>query len=44
MPDSAPKRRPPQAWLMILWLGCTLIVIAFALFSYVWAWRVPVKE
>lgn len=37
-------RRPPQAWLMVLWLACTLAVIGFALFAYVVGWWYPYLE
>jgi hypothetical protein len=30
--------RPPQAWLMVLWLVCFLTVVGFALFSYFAGW------
>jgi hypothetical protein len=32
------SRRPPQAWLIVLWLVCTLTVIGFALVSYFVGW------
>jgi hypothetical protein len=37
-PTATPPERPPQAWLMVLWLVCSLVVIGFALFSYVAGW------
>ena len=39
-----PTRRPPQAWLMVLWLVCSLVVLGFALFSYVAGWWYPLME
>jgi type II secretory pathway component PulK len=44
MAEPTPPKRPPQAWLMVLWLVCTLTVIAFALFSYISGWFYAVKE
>jgi hypothetical protein len=36
MPDPENQtKRPPQAWLMVLWLVCCLVVVGFALFSYI---------
>lgn len=45
MPElESPPRRPPQAWLMVLWLTCFLVVLCFALFSYVAGWWYPYVE
>jgi polyferredoxin len=46
MPDteSPTQKRPPQAWLMVLWLVCTIVVIGFALISYVSGWWYPYLE
>ena len=41
---DTPPRRPPQAWLMVLWLACCLVVLGFALFSYVAGWWYPHME
>lgn len=43
-PTETKNRRPAQAWLMILWLACSLIVLGFALFSYVAGWWYPHME
>ena len=44
MAETEGKPRPPQWWLMVLWLACALIVISFALFSYISGWYYPVRE
>ena len=45
MPEApTPLPRPPQAWLMVLWLVCFLVVLGFALFSYVAGWWYPYME
>jgi len=36
--SSTQTERPKQAWLMVLWLVCTLVVIGFALVSYFVGW------
>lgn len=43
MANSKPER-PPQAWLMVMWLVCSLVVIAFAIFSYLAGWMYTVRE
>lgn len=35
---------PTQAWLIVLWLVCFLVVIGFALFSYFAGWMYPHVE
>jgi hypothetical protein len=42
--NETPPRRPQQAWLMVTWLVCSLIVLGFALFSYVAGWWYPYIE
>lgn len=44
MANEEVKPRPPQWWLMVMWLTCALIVISFALFSYISGWFYPLKE